>query len=118
MRAILKTLLLIALLVQLPLSALATYSSLSDSYQHHHSHEAGGHSHQHDAEPTGASDENHALNECTTHHHCGGTHLSALPALSIQSSVITTRHVFDARSETLLASAAHTRIERPNWAIL
>ena len=118
MRAFLNTLLLIALLVQLPFSALAAYSDLDHSHHHQHSHETQEHSHHHDAEPASTTDESQASNFCATQHHCGGTHLSALPALSIHSAVITTRQVFDARSETLLPSAAHTRIERPNWASL
>lgn len=117
MRVFLNTLLLIALLVQLPFGALAAYSDLNHPHaQHHHSHDMVEHSHHHDAQPANSEENSQALNFCATQHHCSGTHLSALPTLSIDSSVATARQVFDARSETLLPSAAHTRIERPNWA--
>ena len=118
MRVIFRTLLLIALLVQMPLSVLAAYSDLGHSHHHHHSHEMEEHSHHHDAQPANSAEDSQASNFCATQHHCSGTHLSALPALSIHSAVITTSQVFDVRSETLLPSAAHTRIERPNWASL
>lgn len=118
MRIIFKTLLLIAFFVQLPLSALAMYSDLNHPHQHHHTHEADDHSHQHGAELIGASDGSHASNDCTTHHHCGGTHLSALPISGLQSAVISSREVFSALSEAPMTSAEHIRIERPNWATL
>jgi hypothetical protein len=122
MRALLRTLLVIALLVQLPMSALAVYSGMNHSHQHthehHHGHAMGELPDTHAAEPTDASDENQAANECVTHSHCGVTHLTALPASRLQHTVIHSRQIFGTSSDILNSSAAHTRIERPNWASL
>jgi ABC-type Zn2+ transport system substrate-binding protein/surface adhesin len=118
MRAFLRTLLLIALLVQLPLSALAAYSDMSHSHEHQHRHEMGGHSHQHSAEQTTDGDESNASNDCGSHHHCGGTHLTAIPTSRLQTPLSSSRQLFGMSSDAHLPSAAHTRIERPNWATL
>jgi hypothetical protein len=126
MRVLLKTLLVIALLVQLPLSALAAYSGLNHSHQHshqhthahHHSHAMGGSSVQLDVDSKTTSDESQASNECVTHNHCGVTHLTALPPSRLQNTLINSRHLFGISSDLFHSSAAHTRIERPNWASL
>lgn len=118
MRALLKTLLLIALLVQLPLGAFAAYSDLGHSLEAQHSHEHADHSHHHDAKQDSQADESHASNSCGSHHHCGGAHLSALPTSRLQTPVSSSRQVFGISSDMLISSAAHTRIERPNWASL
>jgi hypothetical protein len=122
MRALLKIFLVIALLVQLPLSALAAYSDMNHSHQHthehHHGHAMGESPDTPAAEPTDASDENQASNECVTHNHCGITHLTALPASRLQHTVIHSRQIFGTCCDILHSSAAHSRIERPNWASL
>jgi hypothetical protein len=118
MRAFLRTLLLVALLVQLPLGALAAYSDMSHSHEHQQSHEVSKHSHQHSAEPMTHGDECHASNDCSSHHHCSGTHLTAIPTSRLQTALSSSRQLFGTSSDRHLSSAAHTRIERPNWAFL
>ncbi len=122
MRAFLKTLLVIALLVQVPLSALAAYSNMlhthTHSHEHIHSHVMGEPSDTQVVEPMNATDESQTSNECVAHSHCGATHLTALPPSRLQSTVISSRNLFGIRFDILHSSAVHTRIERPNWASL
>jgi hypothetical protein len=118
MRAFLKMLLLVALLVQLPLGALATYSDMSHSHEHQHSHEMGGHFFELSAEQMTDGDKSHTSNDCGSHHHCGGSHLTALSNSRLQTPLSSSRQLFGIGSDTHPSSAAHTRIERPNWATL
>lgn len=118
MRAFLNMLMFVALFVQLPFNALAAGSDLNHSHEQHQTFANSDASHQHDVQHSTSADDCTSTVDCTAHHHCTGTHLNLLLPSELQQPVAISRQSFGMRSETLLPSEAHTRIERPNWATL
>jgi hypothetical protein len=111
-----RTLLLIALCVQLPSASLAAYPSSQEHDLHQHSSAtdlAGSHHH---APQAAGQDETSAADDCAAVHHCAGSHLQAISQSDAQRLVKNSGQFFDLNTEALHTSSLLPSIERPKWA--
>jgi hypothetical protein len=118
MRILWRTLLLIALCVQLPLSALASYAD-GAQLSHEHAHAADTYSHH--AHPVSVHDHEAAddASDCTiAHHHCTASHLSLMVQTLTSPFMHSERQSFDLRAEAFSPTHPIPSIERPKWAFI
>jgi hypothetical protein len=116
MRTLWRTLLLIALCVQLPLSALAAYAD-GAQLTHEHAYSADTSSHHAHLVSVHDHEAGNDTSDCPiSHHHCTTSHLSlmvqTLPSVFIHSE----RQSFDLRAEAFSPTQLIPSIERPKWA--
>lgn len=116
MRLIWRTLLLVALCVQLPLAALASYET-HVPHEHHHSHPVGVESHDYHLTPASELEPSGGPTECgSEHQHCAGSHVILLLQTSRTASVDSLSQAFDVCTGPALPTELMPSIERPKWA--
>jgi hypothetical protein len=118
MRIFWRTLLLIALCVQMPLGALASFAD-GMSHAQHLEHSQSGDIASHDSHIDNAADheESSAVADCSgAHHHCSTSHLSLMAQSHPSASTLLIREAFALRTEAFFASVLLPSIERPKWA--
>jgi hypothetical protein len=111
-----RTLLIIALCMQMASVALASYA-LYTPHEHHHSHSEGVASD--DAHLAHSSDHIAScdLAECgAEHHHCTASHLTLLLQTHLSASVDSLSQVFRLSAVTVDPTDLLASIERPKWA--
>jgi hypothetical protein len=115
MQILWRTLLLIALCVQLPTGAIASYAANS-SHDHQHSHDTAAESHHVHTSTASHHEESNEQSDCAvTHHHCTANHLSLMVQTHLSTLIDSLRDVFDLRTEAFFPADLLPSIERPKW---
>lgn len=108
-----RTLLLIALCVQMPLSAMASYATHEP--HDHHQHSLSAETDPHAAHAVDHNDDDTLADCCATHVHCAAFHLSMMVQMHSMLPLDLHREAFDLLSEVFSPSELLPSIERPKW---